>query len=115
MALQRQAEEIDARIELASPEIRALDVADGDDAAVQERKLQILFQEIEVDDVDAADRQRIVERRIDVGAQRKRLRRRRQLILNSPTFGTPRSAASGLKFQLCVYVGRPLVVTVPAI
>ena len=28
-------------------------------------------------------------------------RRPRQLILNSPTLGTPRSAASGLTFQLC--------------
>ena len=64
---QGQPEEVDAGVEFASPQVGVLNIAERDDTAVQQRQLHVALQEVEVQDVDATDWQRIIKRRIDVG------------------------------------------------
>ena len=59
--LHRQAEEVDAGIKLSAPQVRVLDVAKGDDPAIEQGQLEISIQEVEVENIDATDRQGKVE------------------------------------------------------
>ena len=79
-----ETEEVDARVELAAPQVRVLEVAERDDSAVQQRQLHVAVEEVEVQDVETADGQRIVERWIDVRAKRERARRRGHLVADHP-------------------------------
>ena len=67
-------EEIDARVERRRSELRPLDVSRRQDAGKQQRQLRIGRPELEVEVVDAEDRQRKRVRRIHVDAHRHRLR-----------------------------------------